>query len=278
MAKRKVEWSEKKIQQYIKDGRGTGRGLEYKPWLTNQDFSSTGRTVRSTGMTIERAYFCASGVEYEFFLLLDWADEVVDIFDQFPLLPLESTLAIAEAQQIPHPKDRKSKVDTVLSTDFVFEVQEGFQRRLVARTVKPVNELTKRVIEKFEIERRYWLERNVDWGIVTENDLPKMRVKNLLWFHNDYYLEGTLIPYENYILETIDRITPFIAELQQLKLTDACIRADQQFRLNPGESLRLTKHLVSRKLVKYDIDQHYGPDLMIRDIDFTAHLDQYKTA
>jgi hypothetical protein len=278
MAKRKIEWTEKKIQQYIRDGRGTGKGLDYKPWLTNQDFSSIGRTVRSTGMTIERQFFCASGIEYYYFLLLDWSEEVVDIFDQYPLLPVESTLDIAKALQIPHPRDRKTKVDTVLSTDFVFEVKEGFQRRLVARTVKPVKELTKRVIDKFEIERRYWLERNVDWGIVTENDLPEMLVANLEWFHNSFYLEGTVVPYEDYIQEVTDSVIPFISALENLKLSEACIRADQQFRLKPGDALHLTKHLVSRRLVKYDMDQLYGPDLMIREMDFSAHLNRYKMA
>ncbi|MBD0363546.1 MAG: TnsA endonuclease N-terminal domain-containing protein [Coleofasciculus sp. C3-bin4] len=38
-----------------------------------------------------------------------------------------------------------------------------------------------RTIEKFEIERQYWLKRNISWGIVTERELPPALAKNIDW-------------------------------------------------------------------------------------------------
>ncbi len=34
------------IEQWIKQGRGTGIGVDYKPWLKIQDVSSKGRSTR----------------------------------------------------------------------------------------------------------------------------------------------------------------------------------------------------------------------------------------
>lgn len=52
--------------------------------------------------------------------------------------------------------------------------------QLVARAIKPCSALDDaRTLEKLEIERRFWAEREVDWGIVTEHDLPPVLIANL---------------------------------------------------------------------------------------------------
>lgn len=57
----------------------------------------------------------------------------------------------------------------------------------VARTVKMKDELLKeRVLEKFEIEREYWQRRDIDWGIVTEEEIHKVMARNISYIH-DYY-------------------------------------------------------------------------------------------
>jgi hypothetical protein len=48
--------------------------------------------------------------------------------------------------------------------------------------VKPAAELDKaRVLEKLEIERRYWQEQGIDWGIITEKDIQSVLVRNIAW-------------------------------------------------------------------------------------------------
>ncbi len=55
--------------------------------------------------------------------------------------------------------------------------------KYIARTVKSSKELEdKRVIEKFEIEREYWKRKNIDWGIVTEKDIPAEMADNIFGF------------------------------------------------------------------------------------------------
>ena len=43
-----------KIEKWIKEGRGSGVGADYKPWLNIQDVSSLGRSTRLKGIKTNR--------------------------------------------------------------------------------------------------------------------------------------------------------------------------------------------------------------------------------
>ena len=63
----------------------------------------------------------------------------------------------------------------------------------VARTVKMKDELLKeRVLEKFEIEREYWQRRDIDWGIVTEEEIHKVMAGILATFMTITIFEITM--------------------------------------------------------------------------------------
>ncbi len=49
MARKKYGNSDAKNKRWIKDGRGSGRNHEYKPWLTVRDLPSEGRSHRVFG-------------------------------------------------------------------------------------------------------------------------------------------------------------------------------------------------------------------------------------
>jgi len=161
VAKRKREITDSKIDRFIKEGRGQGTGSDYLPWLRVQDVPSTGRSTRGVGWTTGRQHTFLSDLERDYFYALDFADEVTDIREQYPLLPLEETKLIAEKLSVEHPKDPKTGVDIVMTTDFVITYKD----KEFARTVKPSKELENdRILEKFEIERIYWESHQVDWG------------------------------------------------------------------------------------------------------------------
>jgi hypothetical protein len=46
--------------------------------------------------------------------------------------------------------------------------------------------LKERILEKFETEREYWHRKEVDWGIVTEEEIHKTKARNISYIH-DYY-------------------------------------------------------------------------------------------
>jgi hypothetical protein len=190
MAKRNRSTTEKKQEKWMKEGRGIGIGKEYKPWLTIQDVPSTGRATRLHSIKTQRQHHLLSDMERDYFYIVEYADCVKDIREQFPLLPLEQTLLIANELGIKHPTDPKTQVPVVMSTDFLLTVEQEEDNVLLARTIKSKADLmNERQIEKFEIERRYSLKKEVDWGIVTEDEIHETNLaKNIPIFHSYYDL------------------------------------------------------------------------------------------
>lgn len=106
------------IEKWIKEGRGSGVGIDYKPWLKIQDVSSLGRSTRLKGIKTNRQHEFLSDLERNYFYLTEYSDEVIDIREQFPLLPLEETIVIADELGIKHPTDLKTGKPIVMTTDF----------------------------------------------------------------------------------------------------------------------------------------------------------------
>jgi len=113
------------IEKWIKEGRGTGSGKDYKPWLNIQDVSSLGRSSRLKGIKTGRQHEFLSDLERNYFHITEFSDYVIDIKEQFPLLPQEETLLIAEELGITHPKNPKTGEPIVITTDFLLIVEKG---------------------------------------------------------------------------------------------------------------------------------------------------------
>ena len=94
-----------KVEKWIKEGRGSGIGADYKPWLNIQDVSSLGRSTRLRGIKTNRQHEFLSDLERNHFYITEYSDFVVDIREQFPLLKLEETIVIANELGIKHPTD-----------------------------------------------------------------------------------------------------------------------------------------------------------------------------
>ena len=177
MAKTRACWSENVYRKRLKEGRGQGELSSYKPWLTIHDLASKGYATRIYSQKTGRIHHLLSHNELYYFCLLDWSPHVKDIREQFPLR-LTETLEIAAAARIRHPWDNRSRFPYVMTTDFLVTTENG----LAARTVKEKRELSDlRILEKFEIERRYWAGCGISWKIVTEDQIDIAKAKNILW-------------------------------------------------------------------------------------------------
>lgn len=256
MAKRKRQITEAKIERMIKEGRGQGMGKDYLPWLKIQDVPSEGRATRGVGWTTGRRHELLSDIERDYFYLLDYAEEVTDIREQFPLLPLEETLMIAEQIGVKHPSDPKTGVPIVMTTDFLITCND----KEYARTVKPFSEMEdERTIAKFEIERVYWEAHHVDWGIIIDNDIPDVLVKNIEWVHKEYHNEDvselgafTVLNFEQMLSNRLYDGEP---------ISKACLACDERLGLELGTSLALFRHFVARKKWTVNMNEKIIPTL-----------------
>ncbi|MCM3491002.1 TnsA endonuclease N-terminal domain-containing protein [Alkalihalophilus marmarensis] len=245
-----------KNEKWIKEGRGSGIGSEYKPWLKIQDVSSLGRSTRLKGIKTKRQHEFLSDLERNYFYITEFSDFIIDIREQFPLLPLEETIVIADELGIKHPADPKTGEPIVLTTDFLLTINNGQGVIEVAHTIKMKDELLKeRILEKFEIEREYWHRREIDWGIVTEKEIHKSMARNISYIH-DYYDIRDYDVFREMSAKNIEDLSTSL--MQRLLGTTESIRKitsefDTDTHLPFGSGVTLFYHLLSRKIIIIDM-------------------------
>jgi hypothetical protein len=247
-----------KLLRWAAEGRGTGEGATYKPLLTVHDVPSKGLRARAWSVKMRRIVHLLSRLEYYFFLILEHDPAVLDILEQYALA-LQKTKAIARRLGIVHPWDRKTGCLVPMSTDFVYlKMVEGRPRRF-ARNLKYRRDLAKqRTIEKIAIEQTYWeAEPEVDYGIVTERQIPRDLTRNLEWLHD------ALRPdYLNGLEEVVPIVEAFLrprVQQEDTALADLADQADRKFGLENGSSLAIAKWLLAHHQWRTDLGQRISP-------------------
>ncbi len=169
----------------LRNGYGLGSGANYKPWLRVQDVSSKGLSAKIQGIKTQRCHHTLSQNETAFFYLAEYADAVVDIREQFPLLPLEFSNKIANILDIDHPRVPKTKELNVMTTDFVLTKSVHEKIKYEAYCIKPEDALrNERVLEKIELERIWWQLLGVKFKIFTCTELHRTQADNIEWITN----------------------------------------------------------------------------------------------
>ncbi|MGP4074020.1 TnsA endonuclease N-terminal domain-containing protein [Piscibacillus sp. B03] len=245
-----------KVDKWIKEGRGTGVGLDYQPWIKIQDVSSLGRSTRLKGIKTGRQHEFLSDLERNYFYLTEFSDFVSDIREQYPLLPQEETIIIADELGIKHPTDPKTGDPIVMTTDFLLTVNKGQEVFEVARTIKMKDELFKeRVLEKFEIEREYWRRKNIDWAIVTDEYIPKIMTRNISYIH-DYYDIRNYDIFREMDSQYIEDLSLSLMQRllnNKLKIRTITNEFDADTHLPFGSGVTLFYYLLARKIIVIDM-------------------------
>jgi hypothetical protein len=241
------------IAKRIAEGRGQGTGINYRPWIEVQDFPSSGIIHRTMGLKTGRIHHLLSDFEFLLFTIYDLMRSIIDIREQFPLLPLEETLEIARKIGVKHPTDPATRYPIVMTTDFLLKLR--LRRGIVfqARTAKYQKDLDdRRVMEKFEIERRYWFRRAIDWGYVLREKLPAGLVDNAQLVHPFGFLSD-LFPLTE---KEVRRIAFYLAHRirrHELPLLEIVSDGDQKFVLPPGKCFSVVCHLIARRVWEVDL-------------------------
>jgi hypothetical protein len=235
-------------QNRIKNGYGQGTGKDYKPFIQAHDnkVASEGWLARHYGWKTERIHHTLSEHERRYLYYLEWLDEVVDIREQFPLLPQSRTEEIADQLGIKHPQLDGTLVP--MTTDFVITLKINKGLIDVVRTVKPASKLSKRTLELFEIERRYFFEQGIDWGIILDNKLPRVFIKNVEWLSEAKYLETR----PSLDKEHVDLISnPLFEQIDNdrghTSISKICLRCDKEIGLEAGTSMFVLQYMLANK-------------------------------
>jgi hypothetical protein len=146
-----------------------------------------------------------------------------------------------------------------MTSDFYVEMTGG----TVVLSVKPSSELNKpRVLEKLEIERRYWSARGVKWELVTEREINRTKARNIEWLSQASDLSRFGLCEAQQIL-CIDFFMPrYISAPENAQ---ALFRElEQRLSLSCGLGLNIYKHLAFHKRINVDVSQPI--DVAVADI------------
>lgn len=250
--RRRYQFDERKVQRYLAEGRGQGFGADYKPWLTVYDVPSLGRMHRTLGLTTGRVHHLLSDGEWRYFGICDWADEIVDILEQYPLDRLR-TYQIASRLGI-RPPVTTDGTPYVMTTDLVLIVANGGSRYRLARSIKRKEDLAdRRTLEKLEIERRYWKERDVDWRLETGACVDRAVFENIERVRGFRTLFPLAEPYQGCIDELASTFLECFVPSDEIKLHQFCARLAAARNLKPDLALTAAKHLLATKELLTDM-------------------------
>ena len=263
MAKRRRTLTEKTIEKRKKEGRCNGNGKDYIPWIKVQDVASIGVSLKTFSYKTNRQHHFLSRLESDFFYIVEWSKKIVDIKEQY-VLDIDETIAIADELSIKHPKDPISKVKAPMTTDFLLVENVNGNERLIARTVKYSKDLKKkRVLEKFDIEKLYWQRRNINWGIVTEEDINSDLVKNLIWVRK----AKTLMGIDDLSIDDIVNIEPEIRAsiyTGNSGISEISSSLNIKYGLPPGTILYIIRFLIANRIWEINMSEMINPETNIK--------------
>ncbi|MBU2223430.1 MAG: TnsA endonuclease N-terminal domain-containing protein, partial [Gammaproteobacteria bacterium] len=173
------------FQRALKNKYGIGEGEDYKPWLRVQDVPSRGSSAKIKGIKINREHHTLSEGESAYLYLAEFRDSVVDIREQFPLIPLDLSIKIASFLGVTHPTIPDSKVLNVLTTDFLitcFDKRKGVWYEAISVKSNAKDLSDKRTAEKLEIERVWWELLGIPFRVYVNTPENQTKSKNIQWF------------------------------------------------------------------------------------------------
>ncbi|OLN21642.1 hypothetical protein BTO30_13835 [Domibacillus antri] len=246
-----ANFNQSKIKKLLKEGRGQGAGKGYQPWVRISDYSSKGRASRILGIKTKRIHHLQSDNQLRFFLICEWNSNVLDLRESYPLLDVMEVIDNKEDLRFDKFKNKEGE-QLVICTNFLLTVKEpDGEGKLIARTVKNTSELNKKItLEKLEIERRYWMQRGIEWKIVTEKQLPRQVCKNIEWVRETLLDDGVADkePLSHVLLK-------YLLNNMETPLKELLELFDKSEVVADGTGLYLFRYLIAKKEIKVKMEE-----------------------
>lgn len=221
-----------------------------------QAFSSKGRVSRVLGRKSGKIHHLLSDLETNMFLILDFDRNVSNIIEHYPLKDVRDVIDDKNIDWNKF-KDKKTKEDYIITTTFLVTLING---KNIAISCKNQSELYKSNTQlKLEIERRYWSYKGVQWGIITNKELPKNRLKNIKWIMlGEEIDEEMYFKISSIILETIEELDG--------KLSDYIEWISKRYGFSKEEVLTVVKEMIKRNNLEVDLDKEILIDIELQNL------------
>lgn len=251
----KYEQTTKKIAKLIEQGYGQGEGITYKPFLDTIRVSSRGRISRIKGWG-GRVHHFLSDSETRIFYLYEFGGKE-DIREHYPLLEgMEKIIPELDDELIKRLINQKTGEPLILITTFLItEIDKNGGISYVARSVKDYRQLeNKQVIERYEIMKKFWESKDVDYGIITNKEIPLMVAKNIEFIHPFFHLEeyGISDEMQGFLK---NRLVDMIGNSETKQINEILSMFDIEFNIDQGTGMAIYKHLLSRKILSVNMNE-----------------------
>jgi|HigsolmetaAR202D_1030399.scaffolds.fasta_scaffold01122_6 hypothetical protein len=255
MSRRKYQFSEAKIQKYLKEGRGTGDGANYRPWLTVYDVPSTGRSHRVYGIKTGRIHYLLSDGEWKSFIRFEFDDTVLDIREQFPL-DRRQTMQAACKLGYKHPITTDG-TPYVMTIDFLLTRRVGDRLALEALSFKynPA-ELKERETQLHEIAAECVQSNGLTLRFIDETYFEPNFIRNYDSIRGCFDISA-LHGYDPSLAQRIAKalITAVKAAKPRL-LEETCYEIAAQHQVSANEVFTIAKHLLARGVLACDLSAY----------------------
>lgn len=146
-----------------------------------------------------------------------------------------------------------------MTTDFFITVRQKIGIIEQVRTLKLAKDLqSERTLQKLEIERQYWQSRNINWGIVTEHEIPEKLARNIDWVHAFLNIEDFSSISEAEIRRITTALTLRVVEEHE-SLASIAADCDDKLGLEPGIALCVAHHLIAKRWWLVDMNKSINP-------------------
>lgn len=172
------------VLRWIRAGFGQGTGSSFKPFMYVRDVPSEGTSSMVQSRVTGRTHHYLSWVEFSVHLLAEYCRSIVDIREQYALLPWEETQDLAAKLGIKHPVIPQTETPSVITTDLLLSFKKPDGIRLIAVSAKLEKDLNARTLEKLLLERAYWNRRGITWVLATDRNIPSILASNLRFFED----------------------------------------------------------------------------------------------
>lgn len=214
-------------------------------------FSSKGRATRIFGYKTKRIHHLQSDNQLRVFLLLEWNDIVKNIEENVELKDLEIIIDNVEDLRLDKFSDKETGQLYQLHTNFLVTTKRNNVEEQVAISVKALSEIERRtVIEKMEIERRFWKNKSIPFYVVTEKEINKQLVDNIKLVREtliDKSIESKR--------ELAEHLYYFLQENKQKKLNDVLAEFDDNVGTKKGTALFIFRYLIGIKEIAVDMEK-----------------------
>lgn len=163
-------------------GRGTGVGAGYQPYINTPETDSKGTASNFVDWKTGRAVQLMSQVELAIYLQERWRDDVADIRERFPLdddliddLVDEINSRIQDGNYAPIKHFDHSKGH--LTTDLLLTMADGSMEAISVKYDK--HHLSQRQIERQFVEKQYWERQGVPFHLLDKSDVIPILVQNI---------------------------------------------------------------------------------------------------